>query len=203
MSTPRNPPLRPSTRAHGAWRLTPALLFMLLILAGCLAPVQPRLRSAAVTAWRDPETAALFAAVQRAGSQQTISYPAPDGRSRALLTTVDCTALASGETYAYDRLSLVRGDGSATMVDRQLINCGGLGAFGLAFLFWSADGRHFYYTTAREGVPDGCGDWAPPVLRVDAATGISAAVDEALPAADAAAIAEWQRVREVQCSPAP
>lgn len=203
MSTPHGFIHYMSTCSGRTQRLLPALFGAMLVLAGCLAPVRPPMRSTAAVALQDAETVTLIAAVQQAGAPETAAYPAPDGRSRALLTTVDCAALASGETYAYDRLSLVRDDGSAATIDRQLINCGGLGAFGLAFLFWSADSRDFYYTTARTGVPDGCGDWAPPVLRVDAVTGISAAVDDTVPAADAAAIAEWQSAHKIQCSPAP
>ena len=40
-------------------------------------------------------------------------------------------------------------------IDSQLLNCGGLGAFGLEPLLWGADSRTLWYTTAREGGPDG------------------------------------------------
>ena len=53
-------------------------------------------------------------------------------------------------------------------IDSQLLNCGGLGAFGLAPLFWGADGQTLWYTTAREGGPDGaCRPWVRPMTRVD------------------------------------
>jgi hypothetical protein len=34
-------------------------------------------------------------------------------------------------------------------------------------LFWSSNSLYFYYTDAREGVPDGCGYWSQPVRRLD------------------------------------
>ena len=44
---------------------------------------------------------------------------------------------------------------------------GGLGAYGLEGLFWSPINRFFYFTDAAQGVPDGCGYWQPPLLRLD------------------------------------
>jgi hypothetical protein len=68
---------------------------------------------------------------------------------------------------AYEEL-ILSNDTSAFIADRQLINCSGLGASGLAGRFWSPNSRYFYYTTAREGVPEGCDQfWAPPLSRVD------------------------------------
>ena len=68
---------------------------------------------------------------------------------------------------AYEELVLTNAT-STFIADRQLINCGGLGAAGLAGRFWSPDGRYFYYTTAREGMPEGCDQyWSQPFSRVD------------------------------------
>ena len=53
------------------------------------------------------------------------------------------------------------------MVFSQLISCGGLGAYGLAGSFWSGTSRFYYFTNAAHGVPDGCGYWLPPLLRLD------------------------------------
>jgi hypothetical protein len=73
--------------------------------------------------------------------------------------------------YAFEQLKLVHlPDGQERIADSQLQVCGGLGAFGLKALFWSANGRYLYYTDAREGLPDGCGYWTPPYLRLDLAT---------------------------------
>ena len=53
------------------------------------------------------------------------------------------------------------------MVFSQLISCGGLGAYGVAGLFWSGTSRFYYFTDAANGVPDGCGFWQSPLLRLD------------------------------------
>jgi Tol biopolymer transport system component len=58
--------------------------------------------------------------------------------------------------------------GEARVLVDQLINCGGLGAFGLEALYWSSDSRYLFYTPAREGSPDGgCGPWYRPIVRLD------------------------------------
>jgi Tol biopolymer transport system component len=73
------------------------------------------------------------------------------------------------DANAYEQLRLVEGSsGEITVADGQLQSCGGLGAFGLEGLFWSPNSRYFYYTNAREGVPDGCGGyWQKPILRLE------------------------------------
>lgn len=85
-----------------------------------------------------------------------------------------CTSLGPEEVYAYETLALVRvTDGDETVVDSQLINCGGLGAFGLDGIGWSPDSRTFDFTNAREGTPDGATateEWVRPVLRLDVTT---------------------------------
>ncbi len=74
--------------------------------------------------------------------------------------------------------------------------CGGLGAFGLGGLNWSPGGRYFYYTTAREGQPDGgCRAWVPPVARVDVQNPlITAELAEAVRSPDGTKLAGWQSV---------
>lgn len=58
-------------------------------------------------------------------------------------------------------------DGTEFVIERQLLNCGGVGAYGIGGLFWSPNGQNFYYTDARESIPDGlCGYWARPIKRV-------------------------------------
>lgn len=111
-----------------------------------------------------------IAATLTAGSVPRLyaAYPSPDGRRRAEVHIFDCALFPDGGEYAYDRLQI--GDtagGEARFIDGQLQSCGGLGAFGLAGLFWSPSGRYFYYTDAREGAPDGCGYWSRPTSRVD------------------------------------
>lgn len=45
-----------------------------------------------------------------------------------------------------------------------------MGAYGLQGFFWSDNSRYFYYTKARQGVPDGCGFWERPYLVFDTQT---------------------------------
>lgn len=73
---------------------------------------------------------------------------------------------------SFEQLNVLQVDSDeATAAAEQLINCGGLGAFGLEGLFWSPNSRYLYFTTAREGVPDGCGYWQRPLLRFAVETG--------------------------------
>ena len=99
------------------------------------------------------------------------SYPSPDGNWEAQVIIYDCTSVdpeAPGGN-SLEQLVLIRlADSTRTLVDNQFIYCGGLGASGLEGRFWTNDSKFFFYTSAREGVPDGCGYfWARPLLRVD------------------------------------
>lgn len=96
------------------------------------------------------------------------SYPSPDARWTARVVKYNCSPVEEGVEVALEQLHLIDATGAATVADSQLIYCGGLGGFGLAGRFWSDNGRFFYYTTAREGVPDGCGFWEAPLWRLDA-----------------------------------
>jgi hypothetical protein len=96
------------------------------------------------------------------------SYPSPDERWIAEVLVYDCVPVGEGEENAYQALRLTDTESEAQhTVDSQFISCGGLGAFGLGGRFWSAGSRFFYYTNASTGVPDGCGYFTSPYLRVD------------------------------------
>ncbi len=85
-----------------------------------------------------------------------------------------CVAAGGGEAgdeYAYEALYLTRA-GTLAQVDSQLINCGGLGAYGFQGLCWSPDSRYFYYDMAREGVSDGSGEWTAPIRQLEADSGM-------------------------------
>ena len=99
------------------------------------------------------------------------SYPAPDGLWRMDLLIYNCIKInEGGEEAALEQLHLVNlVTGDERLVDMQLQYCGGLGAYGFEGRFWSPDSKYFYYTTARQGVPDGCGFWEPPLSRFDLA----------------------------------
>ena len=96
------------------------------------------------------------------------SHPSPDGRWIAEILAYDCVRVSEEQENAYQELMLTElATGQPLTVDSQFLFCGGLGASGLGGRFWSADSRFFYYTDARTGVPDGCGYFTSPYLRVD------------------------------------
>jgi hypothetical protein len=116
-----------------------------------------------------------------AGSDPTVleEAPSPDGQFTARLLRWDCAPLADpgnpglSAPFAFEQILLLRAGGEPMpAIDSQLIRCEGLGAFGLGNLAWSGNSRFLYYTTAREGSPDGAGcNWSPPLLAYDLAGG--------------------------------
>jgi hypothetical protein len=145
--------------------LTP-LWVALTLLAGCqpVRPVAPNPVVPPAIVTSDPVATVMAAAAPAIRTPLT----SPDGHWRAEVASYPCTPTAEGE-LAYERLTLTdTRTGATTVVATQTIACGGLGAYGLAGLFWSANSRYLYFTTAHEGVPDGCGDyWQPPISRLD------------------------------------
>jgi hypothetical protein len=99
------------------------------------------------------------------------SYPSPDEKWLAQITIYDCIkidARPNADPNAYEQLRLINvSSREEKLADGQLQYCGNLGAFGLEGLNWSSNSRYFYYTNGREGVPDGCGYWEKPILRLD------------------------------------
>jgi len=113
-----------------------------------------------------PDIAATVVAAQQPKSYG--SFPSPDGKWRAEVIIYACVKTDETSENAYEQLRLTQiAAGNQRIADSQLQHCGGLGAFGLAGLFWSSNSRYFYYTVAREGVPDGCGYWERPIIRLD------------------------------------
>ncbi|HET7091003.1 MAG TPA: hypothetical protein VFL17_20415 [Anaerolineae bacterium] len=101
------------------------------------------------------------------------TYLSPDGEWRAEVIIYDCARIFGEDVNAYEQLKLTQAStGAEKIVDSQLQYCGGVGAFGLAGLFWSPNSRYFYYTDARQGVPDGiCSYWEPSSVSFDVVTG--------------------------------
>jgi hypothetical protein len=114
----------------------------------------------------------MQAVLTRSPAQLYGTYPSPDRRWQAEVVIHPCVPVGEGQ-HAYEVLNLIQLDSqNSQLVDQQLLACGGLGAYGLAGLFWSSDSRYFYYTDGREGVPDGCGGfWEQPIRRIDTQTG--------------------------------
>jgi hypothetical protein len=99
------------------------------------------------------------------------SFLSPSGAWRAEVVSYPCTQVEEGSENAYEQLQLVqRSDETIWAADSQLIYCGGVGAYGFSGLYWSPNSRFFYYTPARQGVPDGCGFWQQPIRSVEVAT---------------------------------
>ena len=93
------------------------------------------------------------------------SLTSPDGSSQVELVVYPCTNIDE-QPMSYERLSLIKEDEN-TLIAEQLINCGGLGGFGLWVEHWSESGTYLYYTDARVGVPDGLAPgWTRPFWRV-------------------------------------
>jgi hypothetical protein len=121
------------------------------------------------------------------------TYVAPNGKWQAELFIYDCIAVDTGFLIAYERLQIVTlNNGDQNEADRQMINCGGLGAYGLEGLFWSSNSRYFYYTIAREGAPDGCGFWLRPINRIDTESWAVEHLGGALFSPDETKLAAWQ-----------
>lgn len=115
----------------------------------------------------DDRIAAIVAAAEPTIIQQIES---PDGSQRAVVTIYPCVNIGEEEA-SYERLDLINDRTDEThLIAEQVINCQGVGAFGLWVRTWSANGEFLYYTDAREGVPDGmAGSWVPPLWRVQLA----------------------------------
>lgn len=157
-----------------SWLLLTGLC--ILLLGGCAQAALPAASPAVIVTLRPPAPTVTLAATPDIAARLMAareprpyaSYPSPDGRWRADIQIYDCVDAGEADQNAYERLLLVRlADNAVQTADDQLQYCGGLGGFGLMGLFWSPNGRYFYYTNAREGVPEGCGYWDRPLLRLD------------------------------------
>jgi hypothetical protein len=154
----------PSDRVDAAPSVTPPELIVPTASAPeATRPPSPRPATPAITP--TPDALATVIASQQ---PRVESYPSPDGRWIAEILSYDCVRVSEEQENAYQELRLTEVETRQPVtVDSQFLFCGGLGASGLGGRFWSADSRFFYYTDARTGVPDGCGYFTSPYLRVD------------------------------------
>ncbi len=156
---------------------------LLAVLAGCVPlpaagpgadPNRTRLSPTPIplatrTSLPDEVTAIMTASPPRTYA----TYPSPDGEWRIEIVIHDCVRVEDEtEAKAYEELRLIHThDGVERVIQDQLRYCGGLGAFGLDGLRWSADSRYFFFTDAREGQPDGvppgAKPWQRPIFRLD------------------------------------
>ncbi len=169
------------------FRLVTRSLFATFFLLAACQPITP------VAVTPTPITPDPVATVMAAGAPRTLTpLASPDGQWQAAVTAYACAPIGDGD-LAYEQLTLINtATGSQTVAATQTIACGGLGAYGLANLFWSAGSRYLYYTTARDGAPDGCGYWTPPVTRLDVTTLTTTDLGGGVLSADGARLAAWQ-----------
>ncbi len=121
------------------------------------------------------------------------TFPSPDRYLEAEVRAFDCADFGDGRTFAYEVL-VMRDAITAReeVVASQLFNCGEPGAAGLQGLYWSSDGRYFYFTDARDGAPDGCGHWERPVIRHDLINRVNTPLGGGPLAPNASQLATWQ-----------
>ncbi len=160
------------------------LLLSLALATGCVAvsadrhaPAEAVAPSVTATPTPDAATRETITAVMAGTQPVTQTFTSPDGVWKAEITMYGCVATGIGDEgsdeYAFEALHLARSSaGAPAQVDSQLINCGGLGAYGFQGLCWSPDSRYFYYDMAREGVPDGSGEWIAPIRQLEVDSGM-------------------------------
>ena len=144
-----------------------------------------------------PEPAALLA--EAGPPRLRAALPSPDGALRAEVLVYECAPISDAalgtepQPMSLELLRVVDAAGAVEyQIDSQLLNCGGLGAFGLVPLFWGADGQTLWYTTAREGGPDGaCRPWVRPMTRVDVTDWSVVTLDQAATSPDGTKVAGW------------
>ncbi len=139
-----------------------------------------------------PDPATLLVA---AGEPRLNDIMGPEGLPwRAEVLVYDCAVAGDdAQPYALEILRLVNtAEAVEYQIDSQLVSCGGLGAFGLQPLAWGKSGRYFWYTTAREGGPDGaCRPWARPMTRLDLADWSFTTLESAAVAPFGQRVAGW------------
>lgn len=141
------------------------------------------------------QTAIVEAVVNSGQPELFASYSSPDQKWRIDILIYSCVQIQAGaDRYAYEQLMLVETDTeTGRVIESQLQSCGGMGAYGLEGLFWSANSHYFYYTDAREGVPDGgCWYWRPRVFLLDPSTNQTELIGSGPISPDTKKMALWQ-----------
>ena len=148
-----------------------------LMVGGCTVAQAPRLivtsTAAPTAANQNSPTPNYPATITTSKTPQAPAlFRSPDGKWQAQVVVYSCSATPAENEMGYDELRIKNLDtGQEVLADSQIQFCGGLGAYGLEGFFWSKDSRRFYYTDARQGVPDGGGNWARPYLFFDTVSG--------------------------------
>ncbi len=126
------------------------------------------------------------------------SYPSPDGMWRVDIILYDCVKVVDGGgENAYEQMILVDlASKDEQVANDQLQYCGGLGAYGFEGRYWSPNSRYFYYTDARQGIPDGCGYWDTPLSRFDVASMQSERLGTGTLSPDGSMVAIWDSTQQ-------
>jgi hypothetical protein len=125
------------------------------------------------------------------------SFLSPDERWRGEVVLYDCVQADTREgadTNSVEILRLIWANDQKEMIAEQdLYNCGGVGAYGLAGLFWSSNSQYFYFTDAAKSAPDGlCGYWARTIKRVNVDSGEVESLDGGPLSPDKTKLAFWR-----------
>ena len=197
------------------WKAVLAILVLTWLMVGCQTLARPEQsilptlqatksvpspKTATVTPPEVPETAIPtldIAATVIAISPPRIhsSFLSADGQWRAEVVIHDCVKLQGNiDANAVEMLKLIRVNNETEMIiESILLNCEGVGAYGIGGLLWSPSSQYFYYTDARESFPDGgCGYWARPVKRVNVDSQKVEAVGGGHVSPDKRKLAFWQ-----------
>jgi hypothetical protein len=147
------------------------------------------------TATTTPDIASTVMAMSSPILQE--SFLSPDGKWRGEVVRYECVRADTREdadTNAVEILKLTAiNDGREIIVQRDLYNCGGVGAYGFAGLFWSSNNQYFYFTDAAKSAPDGlCGYWARPITRVSVDDGEVEALNGGPLSPDKTKLAFWR-----------
>jgi hypothetical protein len=122
-------------------------------------------------------------------------YPSSDEKWRVDVIRYECSTFSGMvDAIAYEQLALVNlTDGSVKIIEDELQNCGGIGAYGFEGLYWSPNIRYFYYTPWRVGYPETCGNYlVRPIYRLDTVTQERFPLGGGHLAPDGTKLAMWQ-----------
>ncbi len=154
-------------------------------------PTQSATATPAPTA-TPPALATIVAAEEPKAIQ---SERSPDDRWRVDVVSYPCVETLESSAQRAEQLKLVDIEqDTEVVIQTQMLVCeDALGAFGLGGLFWSPDSRSFYYTDAREGVPDGgSACWDRPLWVLHAGDATTERLARIWARADDGWIARWQ-----------
>jgi hypothetical protein len=148
--------------------------------------------SPSITTEPSPTPAAIATLLAGGSPRVSTTLLSPDGRYRAEVLIYGCAELGE-EGDAYELLRIIdTGNGQEHVIADQYHACMGAGGFGLDVLFWDPGSRFVYFTTARQGGPDGAGiSLGRPMLRAGVTDWAVANLGNPVGAPDVGRYAGW------------